>query len=657
MIQTATLSPLLPTQARSTTVPNVRPTGDFAGAFILANDDAGAEAAPPAALPITTLPSPASVVTVRQDAAATGNGLPTPAFLDTAPTIVAQPAKPLPEPPPSSLPPLTLAKPAIPAATDPALPDATAKRATAPRSTVATARPTAFAVSPRAGKAKDDAPTTPSDNTVDAPLADQPVLPAPAMPDAIVPDPAPAVPAPFDPIPSAPAMSDRTANDPPARSPSTPLSSAPTSPDRTAIDPRIVTASADVPSSVAPPSLAAVATPPGETVVAPTASTVGSAKPVGKAVIAAKPRGSREPAPSTSDLPTIASSPEQFRELAKGTQAEPTLPTAIPAAQPQATAVVSSRPRPAADFVDPKQLVSAPTAPAAVMFSAPVGTQPAAARITNPPSQIAGLAAAIPIAPQFSGVILAPQSLEVTFAPTAAREQVMAQPLPVAGLPPITDTVTIATPRWVATDATTPVALTVARPDAVQPQPGTVAPASQVFGAAIQAATRIRDDRDTTDTTAFPLAASAPVSPPTIKTAEAHQAPLDMRQERWPHAMIERIEMLRDSADASDTRIRLIPDALGAIDVSMKTDGDTVHVHFNAEQAATRTLLADAQPRLAELAEARGLKLGQGTLGDGSAGSGQRAPASPQTPNRTAPNRTTTASAMIADAAEDTRIA
>ena len=124
-----------------------------------------------------------------------------------------------------------------------------------------------------------------------------------------------------------------------------------------------------------------------------------------------------------------------------------------------------------------------------------------------------------------------------------------------------------------------------------------------------------------------------------------------MRQDRWPHAMIERIEMLRDAADAVDTRIRLVPDALGAIDVSVKTEGDTVRVHFNAEQAATRTLLADAQPRLAELAEARGLKLSQGSFGDSGAQQ-QRAPTTPQTPNRPA-----SVSTVIADTPDDIRIA
>ena len=212
-------------------------------------------------------------------------------------------------------------------------------------------------------------------------------------------------------------------------------------------------------------------------------------------------------------------------------------------------------------------------------------------------------------------------------------------------------------PRWTATEATMPVALAVARPEIFQPQPGTVASAGQVFGAAIQAAQAATKPRDETDKAESIDAASfsAAIAPAqSAATTAATQAPLDMRQERWPHAMIQRIEILRDAADATDTRIRLVPDALGAIDVSMRKDGDTVHVHFNADQAATRTLLADAQPRLAELAEARGLKLGQGALGDGNTGSGQqRAPAPSQIPNRTP----TTAAAMNADAADDTRIA
>lgn len=233
-------------------------------------------------------------------------------------------------------------------------------------------------------------------------------------------------------------------------------------------------------------------------------------------------------------------------------------------------------------------------------------------------------------------------------------------PVPPAATPAVlaVDTPSVASiPRWTATEATAPVALAVARPELVQPQPGTVASAGRIFGAAIQAAQTARSTRDADKTGSIDAASlSATVAPsqPVAPTAATQQAPLDMRQERWPHAMIARIEMIRDAADATDTRIRLIPDALGAIDVSVKTEGATVHVHFAAEQAATRTLLADAQPRLAELAEARGLKLGQGAPGESSAGGNpQRAPTPQQTPNRT----TTMASTLIADAADDIRIA
>ncbi|UVO52512.1 flagellar hook-length control protein FliK [Sphingomonas sp. SUN019] len=93
--------------------------------------------------------------------------------------------------------------------------------------------------------------------------------------------------------------------------------------------------------------------------------------------------------------------------------------------------------------------------------------------------------------------------------------------------------------------------------------------------------------------------------------------------------MIERIDALRDAANANDTSIRLIPDALGKIDVSLKRDGDTVAVHFTAQHAETRQLLADAAPKLAELAEARGLKLAQGGADTASQQQQRQQPAAP----------------------------
>ena len=120
--------------------------------------------------------------------------------------------------------------------------------------------------------------------------------------------------------------------------------------------------------------------------------------------------------------------------------------------------------------------------------------------------------------------------------------------------------------------------------------------------------------------------ASIPTAPITAAAVEAprhvQQAPLDLTQARWPEAMIHRIEMLRDMADANDMRIRVVPDALGAIDIALKRDGDTVQVQLHAQQPQTRAMLAEAQPRLAELAEARGIKLQQQSTTGGSAGTG-----------------------------------
>ncbi|KQM74232.1 flagellar hook-length control protein FliK [Sphingomonas sp. Leaf20] len=216
-------------------------------------------------------------------------------------------------------------------------------------------------------------------------------------------------------------------------------------------------------------------------------------------------------------------------------------------------------------------------------------------------------------------------------------------------------------PRW-STQDTAPSRTVVAQQPltlAVQPQPGTVASAAHVFGAAIQAAAHGRDEP--ADTPAIgPLA--APAATPAIASIAPSdpQAPLDMRHERWPTAMIERIEVLRDAANATDTRIRLIPDALGAIDVSVRKDGDTLHVHFNAEQAATRTLLQDAQPRLAELADARGLKLSHGAVETG-AGTGQHqqraATPQPQQQQPSAPARRPRADGGADIDSTDTRLA
>lgn len=197
----------------------------------------------------------------------------------------------------------------------------------------------------------------------------------------------------------------------------------------------------------------------------------------------------------------------------------------------------------------------------------------------------------------------------------------------------------------VSTEASPPLRATIAKdaaipavaPVPVQPtdlsQPTRVAPAAQVFAAAIQQV--VRDERrlDSPEPAIASIAPTTDLAAHAVAAAEnSRHAALDMARETWPAKMIERIEMMRDAMDAVDTSIRLVPDKLGTIDVSLKQDGDTVAVQFTAQQPDTRQLLAEAQPKLAELAEAKGLKLSAQTSDGGQQQQQQRAPAAaPQT--------------------------
>lgn len=177
-------------------------------------------------------------------------------------------------------------------------------------------------------------------------------------------------------------------------------------------------------------------------------------------------------------------------------------------------------------------------------------------------------------------------------------------------------------------------------------------PALQAFGAALHRAAV--DERRPAERELVDTMSPAPIAAPPVIAPVADPTPLDFTQSRWPETMIARIEQLRETANAADTRIRLHPDALGHLDVALRRENDTVHVHFTAAEPATARLIADAQPRLAELAEARGLKLGGGQADAGAnGGSERRQPATPQ-PVRPRP---ASPRAATPDADADTRLA
>lgn len=182
-----------------------------------------------------------------------------------------------------------------------------------------------------------------------------------------------------------------------------------------------------------------------------------------------------------------------------------------------------------------------------------------------------------------------------------------------------------------------------AAPSLVQPAPtpASIAPAAQTFAAAIAAS--LGDAQPAQPRPADPatIQIQAQAATEQLRTtvqamSAADQAPLDLTRDDWTGRMIDRIAALRDAAEATDTRIRLAPEHLGNIDVSLRRDGDRIHIHFNAENPATRQLLADAAPRLAELAEARGVKLGQSSV---ESGAGNQ----PGTPQRDEPHANRTA--------------
>lgn len=154
---------------------------------------------------------------------------------------------------------------------------------------------------------------------------------------------------------------------------------------------------------------------------------------------------------------------------------------------------------------------------------------------------------------------------------------------------------------------------------------GVAQPAIRAFATAIAAIVRpaLRREAPETDATASTL--PTPVSVAVQRTAqpELPTAAVDTRRSDWPTRIVDHIEALRDAADARDTRITLIPHALGKIDVAVRQEGDTLHVHFAAEAPATRALITEAQPKLAEIAEQRGLRLGQSSV---DSGTGQQAP-------------------------------
>ena len=101
--------------------------------------------------------------------------------------------------------------------------------------------------------------------------------------------------------------------------------------------------------------------------------------------------------------------------------------------------------------------------------------------------------------------------------------------------------------------------------------------------------------------------------------------------------MVDRIAELPQVDGRREAQIRLIPDALGRVDVSIVERDERVQVTFNADTAQARQLLSEAAPRLQEMAEARGLRFAQMEVGGGQpqdrrGAQDQQQPSTPQRP-------------------------
>ncbi|MBN8839089.1 MAG: flagellar hook-length control protein FliK [Sphingomonadales bacterium] len=313
-----------------------------------------------------------------------------------------------------------------------------------------------------------------------------------------------------------------------------------------------------------------------------------------------------------------------------------------PAPAPDRIAQVADALRPllpaaSANYINRFAAVARPVAPSTPPAVAPIAV--AATPVTP-----------LPVTPQAAPAVAAPQPVAPVQVGTPPAPQAPAAPVPA-------ETARVEAP------VATPAPVAPAAP--VQPavQPTAIAPAAQVFAEAIHRAATDERTAATPQPTVFTLPAGTDNAVHAVAaTGDSRHAALDLKQDNWPQAMIQRIEALRDTANANDTRIRLIPAALGAIDVSLKREGDAVSVHLAAHQPETQQILADAQPRLADLAESRGLKLSAST-GSAATDAGGHAASQQQQQQRATqtaaamPVRPASAANAADEAASDERIA
>jgi hypothetical protein len=247
-----------------------------------------------------------------------------------------------------------------------------------------------------------------------------------------------------------------------------------------------------------------------------------------------------------------------------------------------------------------------------------------------PPKPVAiALSVAAPVAPGAPVIgAVAPVAMDpVALAVAVPIEPALTTSLPPADstTPPVTDAALPAPDGISAAPADLPVPAAtkpaaplagIVLPTALRPLAATIAagaPMPALFALAMSTDRGARKD-DTATPSLTPIAATllqpSDAAALIAKPGGAQGQALDMGRQDWPQKMIDHIEALRDGANANDTSIRLKPEALGRVDIALRTHTDgAISVRFTAEQPTTRALIADATPQLSAAAEARGIRL------------------------------------------------
>lgn len=153
-----------------------------------------------------------------------------------------------------------------------------------------------------------------------------------------------------------------------------------------------------------------------------------------------------------------------------------------------------------------------------------------------------------------------------------------------------------------------------AQPAAAAPAPQSVA--EQVFAAfdlprAHRTPANPANDAQVDLATVAAPATGAQTAAAVTATGQGQDAQLDTRHQEWTAKMIDKIEALQGGGPVRETRLSLMPEGLGKVDIAIRQDDSgSLHVAFNTDTQSARQLIADAQPKLAEIAQERGIRIG-----------------------------------------------